>query len=277
MRRRLFFLSLLALLFLAGKAQTDEDVYDRYRTAFREKAGLPTGDLMVETARFLLGLPYVAGTLEREPEELVVNLRELDCTTLVENVLALTWSLKHCPSFDVYKSALRHMRYRNADAGEPLDYTDRLHYTSDWIYENERRGYLKDVTREIGGKPLALDLSFMSAHPESYKPLKDNPHRIAAMATKEKDINARAHFYIPEDEIGLHADRIQNGDIVCFVTTVKGLDVSHVGIICREAGRLTFIHASTVKKQVIVNEEPLQEYVRGNRRNRGIILVRPQF
>lgn len=277
MKRRFFFLCLCSFLFLPGKAQSDEEVYERYRTAFREKAGLPTGDLMVETARFLVGLPYVAGTLEREPEELVVNLRELDCTTLVENVLALTWSLKHHPSFDVYKSALRNMRYRNADTGKPLDYTDRLHYTSDWIYENERRGYLKDVTKEAGGKPLALDLSFMSTHPESYASLKDNPRRIAAMAAKEKEVNVRPHSYIPEDEIGLHADRIMNGDIVCFVTTVKGLDVSHVGIICREGGRLTFIHASTVKKRVIVNEESLEEYVRGNRRNRGIILVRPQF
>jgi hypothetical protein len=40
---------------------------------------------------------------------------------------------------------------------------------------------------------------------------------------------------------------------------------------------LTFIHASTVQKRVIVNEEPLQEYVQGIKRNCGIMIVRPQF
>ena len=41
-------------------------------------------------ARKFLNQPYVAHTLEvGDPEQLVVNTRELDCTTLVENVLAL--------------------------------------------------------------------------------------------------------------------------------------------------------------------------------------------
>ena len=58
---------------------------------------------------------------------------------------------------------------------------------------------------------------------------------------------------------------------------MKGLDISHVGIVCRERDMLTFIHASTVQKRVIVNEEPLQEYVQGIKRNCGIMIVRPQF
>ena len=75
------------------------------------------------------------------------------------------------------------MRYRNSGCAT-LDYTDRLHYTADWIYENEKRGYLKDVTKEVGGQSLKLDLSFMSTHPDSYKQLKGNPGRIAVMAAK---------------------------------------------------------------------------------------------
>lgn len=276
MKRELFYLFFLAFLPLSGKAQGDREVYERYCAAMKEKTALPAGGLMVETARFFLGTPYVAGTLEEVPERLVINLHGLDCMTLVENTTALAWSVKHRPAFDGYASALKDMRYRNA-GNATLDYTDRLHYTTDWIYENEKRGYLKDVTKEIGGKPLKLDLSFMSTHPDSYKQLKGNPERIAIMAAKEKEINARPHYYIPQDEIDAHAGQIRNGDIVCFVTTVKGLDISHVGIICREGDKLTFIHASTTKKQVIVNEEPLQEYVQGVKRNCGIMIVRPQF
>lgn len=271
--------AIIACLFLTIglSAQTVEDkaVFNRYMETMRSKRQLSTDKLMVETARFFLGAPYVAGTLEEEPERLVVNLRELDCMTLVETTTALVRTLRTGTlSYDAFCLSLQEARYRDGCIG---DYTDRLHYTTDWIYENQRKGRLKDMTAEIGGKPLDLQLSFMSTHLDSYKQLKGNPSRVAVMAAKEKEISARKHFYIPQDEINVHAGKIRNGDIVCFVTTVKGLDISHVGIICREGEKLTFIHASTSKKQVIVNEDPLQEYVQGIKRNSGIMIVRPQF
>lgn len=271
--------AIIACLFLSFglSAQTVEDraVFTRYMETMCSKRQLSTGELMVETARFFLGTPYVAGTLEEEPERLVVNLRELDCMTLVETTTALVRTLRtENPSYETFCLNLQEARYRDGSIG---DYTDRLHYTTDWMYENQRKGRLKDVTGEIGGKPLDLQLSFMSTHPDSYKQMKGNPRRVAVMAAKEKEISARTHFYIPQDEINAHAGEIRNGDIVCFVTTIKGLDISHVGIICREGETLTFIHASTSKKKVIVNEEPLQEYVQRIKRNSGIMIVRPQF
>lgn len=255
--------------------EKDIKIFNQYLDVMSSKRSLPTGELMVETARFFLGRPYVAGTLEVEPEQLVVNLTELDCMTLVETVTALVHTLRdEKPSYDGYCRHLQEARYRN---GQIRSYTDRLHYTTDWIYENEKQGRVKDVTHEIGGKPLVMDLSFMSTHPDSYKQLKNHPGQVATMAEKEREINLRSHYFIPETEINEHAGWIQNGDIVCFVTTVKGLDISHVGIVCRERGKLTFVHASTSQKKVIVNPEPLQEYVQGIKRNRGIMIVRPQF
>lgn len=258
-----------------GTKEKDIQIFNQYLDSMSPKKSLPTGELMVEAARFFLGKPYVAGTLEEEPEHLVVNLRELDCMTLVETVTALVLTLRdENPSFDVYGRHLQDIRYRN---GQIHTYTDRLHYTTDWIYENEKQKRVKDVTSEIGGKPLVLQLSFMSTHPDSYKQLKDNPEQVACMIEKEKEINARPYYFIPETEINTHAGLIQNGDIVCFVTTIKGLDISHVGIISREGDKLTFIHASTSQKKVIVNAEPLQDYVQSIKRNSGIMIVRPQF
>ncbi len=47
---------------------------------------------MLEIGKFFLGTPYVVGTLEtKRGEHLVVNLREFDCVTFVENVVALAW------------------------------------------------------------------------------------------------------------------------------------------------------------------------------------------
>ena len=152
-----------------------------------------------------------------------------------------------------------------------------MHYTTDWIFENQRKGIVKDATREIGGVSLPVDVSFMSTHPDSYKPLKEHPELVARIAAKEKEINARPYYYIPESDINKLAEGIKDGDIVCFVTTIKGLDISHVGIVCRVGDELTFIHASTTQKKVIVNEAPLQEYVESIKRNSGIMIVRPQM
>lgn len=272
-------LFLLCCLFLRGQAAdraycTDEDrmVFDRYLSEMSANKSLPAGELMVKTARFFLNTPYVAATLKKEPEALVVNLREMDCMTLVENVTALTKTMQSAsPSFEAFCKNLQTIRYRN---GEIHDYTDRLHYTTDWIFENQRKGIVKDVTQAIGGVPLSVDVSFMSTHPDSYKPLKAHPEFVARIAAKEKEINARPYYYIPETDINKQVEGIQDGDIVCFVTTIKGLDISHVGIVSRVGDKLTFIHASTTRKKVIVNEAPLQEYVESIKRNSGIMIVR---
>ncbi|WP_337940694.1 N-acetylmuramoyl-L-alanine amidase-like domain-containing protein [Parabacteroides sp.] len=281
-RKSFWILLFTCLVFFQGQAAdklyyTDADraIFDRYLSEMIPKKSLPTGELMVQTARFFLNAPYVAATLEKEPEGLVINLREMDCMTLVENVVALTRTMQSAvPSFDEFCKNLQTIRYRN---GEIHDYTDRLHYTTDWIFENQQKGIVKDVTHEIGGISLPVDVSFMSAHPDSYKPLKDHPERVARIAAKEKEINARPYYYIPESEIDRLAEGIKEGDIVCFVTTIKGLDISHVGVVCRVGDKLTFIHASTTQKKVIVNEAPLQEYVESIKRNSGIMVVRPQM
>lgn len=256
--------------------QKDSLSFERYCSQMETSKRLATGDLMVGTARFFLGKPYVGGTLEIEPEKLVVNLSELDCLTLVENVMALTWTVKQGGTFLDFQNRLKNIRYRQTK-GEKLTYVDRLHYTSDWIYENEKRGLMRDVTQEIGGKPYTFDLSFMSTHPDSYKQLKGNPDAIAAIVKIEKEINTRTYFYIPQEEICLRAKQIRQGDIICFVTTIKGLDISHLGIACWLGDTLTFIHASSDKKQVIVNDVPLDVYVQNVKRHCGVIVLRPMF
>ena len=69
---------------------------------------------------------------------------------------------------------------------------------------------------------------------------------------------------------------MQNGDIVCFVTNIEGLDISHVGFVDREGEMLTFIHASSSAGKVIVNPESLQTYVTDGKRTTGVMIVRSQ-
>ena len=53
-------------------------------------AKLPLNQRISAIGRYFIETPYVGGTLDINPqEELVVNLREFDCVTFVDNVIAL--------------------------------------------------------------------------------------------------------------------------------------------------------------------------------------------
>ena len=84
------------------------------------------GQLTLEIGKFFLGAPYVVGTLEtNKTEHLVVNLREFDCVTFVENVVAITWFLRSRErSFESFQRLLQKIRYRR---GRLQGYSSRLH------------------------------------------------------------------------------------------------------------------------------------------------------
>ena len=145
---------------------------------------------------------------------------------------------------------------------------------TDWFYENERKGIVKDMGREIGGASLPLDLSFISTHPDSYKQLKNHPERVRRMADKEKEIN-RVLIIMCLNRRSKCSSGIKNGDILCFVTSIKGLDVTHVGIAYWKDGQLTFIHASSSAKKVIIQASSLRDYAEGIKSCKGILVARP--
>ena len=78
----------------------------------------PTESRVLFFAKHFIDVPYKAGTLEQEKEErLTINLRELDCTTFVETVLALTLASKEVNAdFNGFVSALRKIRYRDGNS-----------------------------------------------------------------------------------------------------------------------------------------------------------------
>lgn len=250
----------------------DSIVFEKYLKVMKPKKDLPLQELIVETALYFRGTPYVASTLEYTPEQLVVNLRELDCTTFVESTIALARTVKDKnPSFQKFCGNLQQLRYREASIE---DYSSRLHYTSDWIYMNEQRGIVKDISREVGGVDLPVNLFIMSTNAEKYKQLKGNPELIEKIKEQEQIINGRPHYYIPKASLYKVSKSIRSGDMVCFATTIKGLDVSHVGFAYWKNGILTFIHASSSAKKVIVNPEPMQSYIDGVTHNQGVLFVR---
>ncbi|GHS95627.1 xylanase [Synergistales bacterium] len=205
---------------------------------------------------------------------MLVNLREMDCTTFVENCLALARALQYPnPDTDYFKRELRQIRYRK---GIINGYVSRLHYTSDWMFDNVEKGLIENVTYALGGYKWNPEVNFMSKNADKYPRLKSSPENVQGIEAIEKEINARKnYYYIPKAEVIKQQTLIKNGDIVCFTSNIAGLDISHLGIAYRHKGQLTFIHASSKAQKVIVNPESLTDYCRMIKTNTGIVVLRP--
>lgn len=230
-------------------------------------------------ARQMLGIPYVAGTLDgNDSERLVVHTDKADCTTFVETVLALTLADKENQrSFTGFKSALTQLRYR----GGLLDgYASRLHYFSDWIRDNERMGYIKECTDETPSAcPQELWLDFMSTHSDSYLPMKKDTALIRQIALQEKCWQGVEVSYIPKEKLCLSSGelKIKNGDILALTTRIKGLDVVHVGFAVWKGERLHLLHASSAAGKVILDPLPLYEYSKNKKAHTGVRVVRVRY
>ena len=237
-------------------------------------SNLPSGELMIRVGESFLGTPYVGGTLDRDKdhEQLVINLGELDCTTYVENCLAITETLKNkTPAFSEYLKQLERIRYRG---GVLNGYASRLHYFCEWIYDNAQKGYLKDVTKEAGGIRDSIRLYYMSTHPKEYPQIERHPELGTKIAAFEKLINSRNWYYIPKERFRESEAYIHDGDIGAITTRIKGMDVSHVGLMIRKNGRIHFMHASSVNKKVEIMDIPLSDYLARRKDATGIMLAR---
>lgn len=234
----------------------------------------PINEIISEIGKSFLEVPYEAFSLEREGEEqLVIHLTGLDCTTFLENTLTLSRCVKsQQTSFEDYQTELTKIRYRD---GKLDGYPSRLHYFSDWIFNNTQKGIVKDVTKEIGGEPIKFNVFFMSKNPDKYKHLNETPSFIPIIARQEKDINSREYFYIPKAKVEQVEKQIQNGDLIAITTNIKGLDIGHVGIAVKESdGRIHFLHAPLAGSKVQISEKPLPEYLAAIKKHTGIIVLR---
>ena len=244
----------------------DSLIYTRTMQELLPYAGLPAGELMVKTAGMFYGTPYKGGTLETVPEALTVNLHETDCILLVETCTAMTILLKGCtdggiPPFRDFCAMLRSLRYRD---GIINGYPSRLHYTSEWLLQASSNGFLREVTQALGGIPLEQEFSFMSSHRDNYPQLRDDPEATELIRKVERRLDTTASYcFIPAGKIGEAEDGILDGDIICIVSTIPGLDITHTGIACRkEDGSLHFIHASMKEGKVVLETRTLTEYAR---------------
>lgn len=225
----------------------------------------------------LMNIPYVAKTLEKnDTERLVINLQQLDCTTFVENVLALSFcTQKKQRSFKDFCRFLRMIRYKNGI----VSYPTRLHYFTQWITDNTQLGYVSEVQKpdSIFSRVQTLNIDFMSQHVNQYPMLVKNPSLINEIANKEKELTGKQYQYIPKEQISnskAMRKAIQDGDIIAITTSKKGLDTSHIGFAVWRNDGLHLINASQIHKKVIDEPMTLYDYMQKHPTQMGIRIVR---
>ncbi|RNC92175.1 MAG: DUF1460 domain-containing protein [Allomuricauda sp.] len=231
------------------------------------------GDTLVSIGNSFLGTPYVEKTLEIGQEEnLVINLRGLDCTTFVENVLAFSFLLRSkTTTFETFGNQIKTVRYRD---GLLNGYPSRLHYFTDWIRNNNEKGLVNDITADLGGVIVEKSVNFMGTHRELYPFLTDEDN-FNAMLAVEKELANQPLCILPQDKIETVETKLQNGDIIALATSIGGLDVTHTGFVLKVKGRAHLLHASSAGA-VTITEEPLVDYLRKIKHNTGIIVARPK-
>jgi hypothetical protein len=230
------------------------------------------GQTLVLVGKTFLGTPYVAKTLEiGETETLVINLHGLDCTTYVENVLAFSLLLREGKwDFNSYTNEIETIRYKN---GKLDGYASRLHYFSEWIANNEKKGLINDITSKIGGIEIRKEINFMSSHRDLYPFLKDDVNYEKIKAS-ENYLNNQTICILPQDQIETNEHLIKSGDIIALTTSINGLDITHTGIASREKdGRIHLLHASS-SGEVKVSELTLVDYLKRVKNNTGIMVAR---
>ena len=278
MRLLLFFVLFLVASGLQAQGRVratphDKAIFEALAAGLKAEPDTAMGPTMIRVGRAFMGTPYVAQTLEQGPDErVVVNLRGLDCTTYVENVLVLSRLAREGKlTWARYTDGLEEVRYRH---GKLDGYPSRLHYFTEWIRDNQEKGLVRDVTEEIYGVTFYKVIDFMGTHRNLY-PFLASEENYKQMRQIEAGLSQQPICVLPQAEVAAREALLQDGDIIALATDIDGLDVTHTGIAIRlEDGRVHLLHASTVG-EVVISEQPLADYLKGIKRNTGIIVVRP--
>ena len=223
-----------------------------------------------------IGVPYVAGTLDRTKEELlVINTRQLDCTTYVEMIAALTMCAQnHETSFTAYCNHLKHVRY----IGGEVSYVKRQHYFTVWMDDNEKEGIVKNIAPNPPFTAVQkVNVNWMSTHVSSYKMLTAHPEWRTGIKAMERSITGKSYRYIPKNKIAnnqLFRSAIHDGDIIVIITNKKGLDTTHIGLASWHADGLHLLNASSIHRKVIDEPMTLRTYMSKHPVQIGIRVVR---
>ena len=243
---------------------------------------LPIGERTAAVGQALTGTRYKHFTLEIDNriEAPSVNFQGMDCWTFFEISLAFARMLNE-PEENWTPERLLHYiemdRYRGGTCtGE---YLSRLHYLEDWLYDNDQRGLVSDITRDLGGKSVPHSAREMSIGWRHYRYLAANKSLRGPLARMEARVSSRPLYQIPKNRVASIESKLRSGDIIGIISRDRGglYSTAHVGLALRSGdGTLHFLHASAPNNygRVVVDSR-LSGYLNRYRRDSGILVARP--
>ena len=260
---------------------------DRFeRLVVRAKAenwkSLPIGERTAVVGQAMVGTPYRSYTLEidNRVESPSVNFKGLDCWTFFEIALGFARMLDE-PEANWTPATLLHYveldRYRGGECtGE---YLSRLHYLEDWLYDNNRRGLVQDLTRTLGGVSVPHSAREMTNGWRHYRYLAANRSLLRPLAQMEARVSSRPLYEIPKSRVASIETRLRSGDIIGIVSRDGGSmrATSHVGLALRSGdGSVHFMHASAPHNYgKVVVDSRLSAYLYHYGSDTGILVARP--
>jgi len=237
-----------------------------------------------------LGTPYLLGALGEGPkgrfdQSPLYRTDGFDCETFVDTVLAVAFG----HDLASFQQNINHIRYRQGN----VDFLTRNHFMSlDWDGNNQKQGYIKDITqtfRNKNNKPVALMAVALIDKPSWYQHFSINNIKLnkateAERATRLKELQSEGSrlpkteariAYIPftalfdknnEPDTRLFA-QIPDASIIEIVRPNWDLEkqigthlnVSHLGFAFWKGETLIFRQASSLEHKVI--DIPLIDYL----------------
>jgi hypothetical protein len=242
---------------------------------------LPIAERECAVGRALVGTPYRSFTLEIDDhiEAPSVNFYGFDCWTFFETSLAFARMLNEPRDAWTPEMMLHFIeldRYRNGHCTG--QYLSRLHYLEDWLYDNDRRGLIRNMTKSLGGVRVPHEATEMSAGWHEYRYLRADPSLLAPLREMEERVSEQPLYEIPKSRVPAIESKLQDGDIIGITTYEDGLiSTAHVGMAYRDAlGVLHFMHASSPHNfGHVVIDDRLSNYLNRYRSDAGIIVGRP--
>src|SRR2546423_15608671 len=256
------------------------------RLVAKAKAGnwkaLTIGERTAAVGQALVGTRYKHFTLEIDNriESPSVNFQGMDCWTFFEIALSFARMLNEPESNWTPEHMLHYIeldRYRGGVCNG--EYLSRLHYLEDWLYDNNKRGLVEDLTRKLGGSSVPHAAREMTAGWRHYRYLAANRSLLGPLGRMEANVSSRPLYHVPKSQVKAIEPKLRSGDVIGVISRERnGLySTAHVGLALRTSdGVLHFMHASSPSNygRVVVDDE-LSKYLYRYHSDSGILVARP--
>src|SRR6184192_581512 len=182
---------------------------------------LAIGQRTAAVGQALTGTRYKSYTLEIDNriESPSVNFTGLDCWTFFETSLAFARMLNEPEENWTPERLLHHIesdRYRGGVCtGE---YLSRLHYLEDWLYDNNERGLVADLTRDFCVRRVPHQAREMSVGWRHYRYLAANKSLLGPLGRMEANVSSRPLYQIPRNRVAGIESKLRSGDVIGIIS-----------------------------------------------------------